>query len=78
MAEAAAARYLDYAARFPAPEPGRFDPEFYERAGRLVCDEAYLLRCVMDFGLDEDAARALLAAQQDYTWRDSEFRRRCD
>ena len=76
--DAAAARYLDYASRFPAPEPGRFDPEFYERAGCLVCDEAYLLRCVMDFGLDEAAARTLLEAQPDYTWRDSEFRRRCD
>ena len=72
----AAARYREYEKRYALPDGKFFTPEYYERSGGLICGEDYLLRCVMDYGIDAQRAQALLAGVPDYEWRDSEFPRR--
>ena len=73
--EHAARRYRAYAAAYGEADSRIYAPEYYRNEGLLVCDNRYLLDCLSDFGLEETAARELLAELPGSLWLDSEFPR---
>lgn len=71
--ENAARKYREYAERYEAADPRIYVPEYYEDHGLLICDNAYLLRCLTDYGLSAQQAREALANEPGYQWLDSAF-----
>lgn len=71
--ENAARRYRDYEAKYGAADPKVYVPEYYEDRGLLICDNAYLRRCLSDYGFTDTQIDGILAGEPGYTWQDSAF-----
>ena len=69
----AAKRYREYEARYGAEDPKVYVPEYYEDRKLLLCDNAYLIRCLRGYGMTEAEAWELLKTEPKYTWRDEAF-----
>ncbi len=54
-------------------DPKIYVPKYYEDRGLLICDNAYLRRCLADYGLTDAQIDEMLADEPGYTWTDSEF-----
>ncbi|MBR1496104.1 MAG: hypothetical protein IJ617_00570 [Oscillospiraceae bacterium] len=72
----AARRYLDYEARYGAENPDIYVPEYYEDNKLLICDNAYLIRCLTDYGMSEAQAWELVRGEPEYIWTDARFYQR--
>ena len=71
--ENAARRYREYEAKYSAADPKIYVPDYYEDRGLLICDSAYLRRCLADYGLTDAQIDEILAHEPGYTCMDSEF-----
>ena len=71
--ENAARRYLDYEARYGAADPKVYVPEYYQDRKLLVCNNDYLIRCLMDYGMTEEQAWELVRTEPEYVWADAKF-----
>ncbi len=69
----AAERYREYETRYGAEDPKVYVPEYYEDRKLLICDNAYLIRCLRGYGMTEAEAWELLETEPKYTWGDEAF-----
>ena len=53
-------RYCEYEARYGVEDPKVYVPEYYQDRKLLVCGNAYLIRCLMDYGMTEGQAWELV------------------
>ena len=58
--ENAGRRYREYEARYGVEDPKVYVPEYYQDRKLLVCGNAYLIRCLMDYGMTEGQAWELV------------------
>lgn len=71
--ENAARRYREYVTRYGADDPDVYVPKYYEDRKLLICDNAYLIRCLTDYGMTETQAWELAESEPKYTWKDEAF-----